>query len=273
MHSLVSLDLNTCHRIAASTTRSINLPNLKKLQLSWINYECLRRLLSCCPSLEELSLSVNEFEKHSVSLTSKKLKRLCMRLAGVSMVDVIIDAPILDELNYSSSSILSMQMLDSVSNVKSLELEAYTTRVSRGRPMKTIIFLNLTHLQLVGCLPLVIEAIGLMVHCPKLEVFVLRLIIFDKMVWNKEVVFVPVEHVKRIELHTSTIVDQFGEEMLNLVTLLLRSAKVLEKLTLYGRRTYFNYLNKPRFYQTLFECVEATSQYQVELLGVYELTS
>ncbi|XP_074287788.1 FBD-associated F-box protein At5g60610-like [Silene latifolia] len=60
MHSLVSLDLNMCHRIASTTTNSINLPNLKKLRLSWINYDCLRRLLSCCPSLEDLSVSIND---------------------------------------------------------------------------------------------------------------------------------------------------------------------------------------------------------------------
>ncbi|XP_074287737.1 putative F-box/FBD/LRR-repeat protein At5g25850 [Silene latifolia] len=174
MHSLVSLDLNMCHRIASSTSYSIILPNLKKLQLSWINYECLRRLLSCCPSLEDLSVSIYESKTHSVSLTSKKLKRLCMRLEGVSIVDVIIDAPILDKLNYSTMSTLSMQMLDSVSNIiKSLELEVYNIGVSRGSK-KRIIFPNLTYIQLSCSWHLVIDTIS-MVHFPKLEVIVLRL--------------------------------------------------------------------------------------------------
>ncbi|XP_074287744.1 putative F-box/FBD/LRR-repeat protein At5g25850 [Silene latifolia] len=275
MHSLVSLELNLCPHIALNAPRYINLPNLKKLILYSINYRSLKALLSCCPSLEYLFLSVNEPKYRLVSLTSKKLKRLCITLEGPDIHDVVIDAPILEKLDYSSKSILSMPMLDKISNVKSLELRVCSTNLGRNLIFKrTFIFPNLTRLQLTMCSPEIFKAIGLMVHCPKLDVFVLRVINPNKMVWNQEAVFVPVEHVKRIELHTGTLFNQFGEEMLNLVTLLLRSAKVLEKLILMacGSLSNYTHLAKNKFYRALYECVEATSRCQVKFLGAYKRT-
>ncbi|XP_074287739.1 FBD-associated F-box protein At2g26860-like [Silene latifolia] len=276
MHSLVSLKLNLCdNRIKSSVPRSIILlPNLKKLTLDWINYGFLKRLLSNCPSLEDLSLSVDKIEERLVSLTSKKLKRLRIALEGFSIRDFIIDAPMLEKLDYYSFTILSMRMLYSISEVKSLKVEV---RIILGRidlgSETTMLFPNLTHLNLVIYSPEIFKEIGLMLHCPKLEVFELRLGSLNNMVWNQEAVFVPVEHVKHIKLDPSTSFDDlFGKGMLDLVGFLLRSAKGLKKLTLTADdNTYRFYLAKPHhFYQALFDCVQATSRCQVELLGVYK---
>ncbi|XP_074287696.1 FBD-associated F-box protein At4g10400-like [Silene latifolia] len=276
MHSLVSLKLNLCdNRIESSVPRSIILlPNLKKLTLDWINYGFLERLLSNCPSLENLSLSVHTIEERLASLKSKKLKRLRIALEGFSINDFIIDAPMLEKLDYYSFSIFSMRMLDSISDVKSLKVEvsASSRRIELGSKT-TMMFPNLSHLNLVIYSPEVFKAIGLMLHCPKLEVFELRLdkiyyYRIRKMVWNKEAVFIPVEHVKHIKLYPSMRFDCIGNELLDLVRFLLRSAKVLKKLTINAYDPHSFYLAKPYFYQTLFECAKATSRCQIELLEV-----
>ncbi|XP_074287735.1 FBD-associated F-box protein At5g60610-like [Silene latifolia] len=274
MHSLISLDLSLCSRITSRAPYSIILPNLKKLRLRYVNYECLRQLLSCCPSLEDLSSSINESMKHLVSLTSKKLKRLCIILKGFSIVDVVIDTPILEELIIYWYPIVSVRTFESISKVRSLELHGSWARLECN-PRNTITYPNLTDLKLVTCSPELFKAIGLMLDCPKLEVFVIYMDTTDsikKMVWDQEAVFGPVEHVKHINLYMNTIVDIFSENIVNIVTLLLRSAKVLEKLTLFGYGPLKNqrYLAIPQFHQTLAECVEATSRCQLELLGAYK---
>ncbi|XP_074287713.1 putative F-box/FBD/LRR-repeat protein At5g25850 [Silene latifolia] len=280
MHSLVSLKLYFYFKeISWSDKLSmILLPNLKKLHLVSSNNGLLEELISRCPSLEDLTLTLirlsRDTQKNSISITSKKLKRLYInqRYRSSSIFKVILDAPILEHYRYVVGSILSMQMLDSILNVKSLALlrQDYCPLKFYNSPKKTV-FPNLSHLTL--SLPFeVYQKIfdEQFLCCPNLKVLKLHLSGHTNMILNEDVKFVLVEQVKRLEMYMNDY--RFSKQTVNLVTWLLRSAKVLEKLVLSSHGPfYYDKSAKSQFYQTLFECVESTSRCQIEFLGDYKL--
>ncbi|XP_074287733.1 putative FBD-associated F-box protein At5g56560 [Silene latifolia] len=280
MNSLLSLTLYFYfEEIAWSDQLSmVLLPNLKKLHLISSNYGLMEELISRCPSLEDLSLILNDDpQKNSISITSKKLKRLYINLhyyyVSLSILNVILDAPILEHYRYVAASILSMQMLDSILNVKSLALCAQPDQLKFYNSPKKTVFPNLSHLTLSLPSKIYLKIFDeQLLCCPNLKVLKLHFIIYNpmEMILNEDVKFVLVEPVKRLEVYMNDY--RFSKQMANLVTWLLRSAKVLEKLVL-SSHDLFSYNNsaKSQFFQTLFECVESTSRCQIELLAGYKL--
>ncbi|XP_074287709.1 putative F-box/FBD/LRR-repeat protein At5g44950 [Silene latifolia] len=281
MHSLLSLTLYFHFKEISWTDQlsMVLLPNLKKLHLVSSNYGLMEELISRCPSLEDLSLILNhDPQKNSISITSKKLKRLYINLhyyyyVSSSILNVILDAPILEHYRYVAGSILSMEMLDSILNVKSLALRAQPDQLKFYNSPKKTVFPNLSHLTLSFPSKIYLKIFDeQLLCCPNLKVLKLHFIIYDprEMILNEDVKFVLLEPVKRLEVYMNDY--QFSKQMANLVIWLLRSAKVLEKLVL-SSHDLFSYSNsaKSQFFQTLFECVESTLRCQIELLGGYKL--
>ncbi|XP_074287719.1 F-box/FBD/LRR-repeat protein At5g22660-like [Silene latifolia] len=281
MHSLLSLTLYISFKEIARSDDQLSMilpPNLKKLHLVSSNYQLLEELISGCPSLEDLSLTldIDQKSKSSISITSEKLKRLYINLYKVSnyycKVIIIIDAPILEHFRYFTRDILSMQMLDSILNVKSLALhvEDYWDRKFNTSPKKTV-FPNLRHLTLSLPWKLYQKMFDeQLLCCPNLKVLKLHFSnYYDEykaMILNEDAKFALVEQVKRLEVYM--IDGKFSKQRLNLLTWLLRSAKVLEKLVLSSNNLWdYNKLAKSQFLETLFECAESTSRCQIQLLG------
>ncbi|XP_074288004.1 F-box/FBD/LRR-repeat protein At5g22660-like [Silene latifolia] len=277
MHSLLSLTLYIAFKEIARSDDQLSMilpPNLKKLHLVSSNYELLEELISRCPSLEDLflTLDIEQKSKSSISITSEKLKRLYITLYNVSAVyycKVIIDAPILEHFRYFTADILSMQMLDSILNVKSLALhvEDYWDRKFYTSPKKTV-FPNLRHLTLSLSWKLYRTMFDeQLLCCPNLKVLKLHFYYdhHSEMILNEDVKFALVEQVKRLEVYM--IDGEFSKQKLNILTWLLRSAKVLEKLVLSSKLGNYNNLEKSQFFENLFECAESTSRCQIELLG------
>ncbi|XP_074287714.1 F-box/FBD/LRR-repeat protein At1g13780-like [Silene latifolia] len=274
---LVTSDTSLSKKIAWTDQLSmVLLPNLKKLHLVSSNYELLEELISRCPSLEDLFLTLNHDPQNIlISITSKKLKRLYINLQRVSSF-ILLDAPILEHFRYVVGSILSMQMLDSILNVKSLALRAENYRPLKfyNSPKKTI-FPNLSHLTLslpFGVYQKIFDE--QLLCCPNLKVLKLHLSGPTNMILNDDVKFELVEQVKCLEVYMTY--GEFSKQLLNLLTWLIKSAKVLEKLLLSShhlRPDYkeFKNLAKSQVYETLFECVESISRCQIEFLGDYKL--
>ncbi|XP_074287721.1 F-box protein At4g09920-like [Silene latifolia] len=280
MHSLLSLTLYFHFKEISWTDQlsMVLLPNLKKLHLVSSNYGLLEELISRCPSLEDLFLTLSHDPPNIlISITSKKLKRLYINLELVSSF-ILLDAPILEHFRYVAGSVLSMQMLDSILNVKSLALRAedYQRQPLKfyNSPKKTV-FPNLSHLTLslpFGVYQKIFDE--QLLCCPNLKVLKLHLSGPTNMILNDDVKFELVEQVKRLEVYMTD--GEFSNQLLNLLTWLIKSAKVLEKLLLSShhlRPDYkeFKNLAKSQVYETLFECVESTSHCQIEFLGDYKL--
>ncbi|XP_074287738.1 FBD-associated F-box protein At5g60610-like [Silene latifolia] len=269
IHSLVTLEMRfySIRDIDWRFPKLIVLPNLKKLYLSELDYADLGRLLGCCQALEDLSLSIDIPQESVVLITSKSLKRLAIKLEGKSIRDVIVDTPILEQLDYCSNSVLSIQMLDSIPNVKSLKLR--TGSPTRFNNFRTTLS-ELIRLEL-SLNSEIFQAIfdQQMMHCPNLEVLVLDFFGYYEITWNQEAMFMLVQQVKHIEL--CAYVDRFSKYGLSLVIWLLRSAPVLKKLVISGYGTLPSDDSLSKFRNIVLKCAENTSCCQIDFLGLYKL--
>ncbi|XP_074287800.1 putative F-box/FBD/LRR-repeat protein At5g25850 [Silene latifolia] len=208
IQSLVSLHLSR----ANSVSHPVVLPNLTELRLDSVNHEFLGRLLSSCPSLEDLSFSLNDKPTGTnplVSISSRTLKRLRITIYKWLVsgdIEVIIDAPTLDYLYFKvNSPLLSMRMIGSISNIKSIELiGSVSMTMIYSSPSKTI-FPFVTKLTLSVSSSKVFEQHMLPYYFPNLELLVLSLIgACDNTMpyndWDIKGRFVLVEYVKHLEL-------------------------------------------------------------------------
>ncbi|XP_074287805.1 putative F-box/FBD/LRR-repeat protein At1g78760 [Silene latifolia] len=264
IHSLVSLHLSSLFFVKDYdwfVSNPIILPNLEKLSLGSVDYGSLGRILSSCPSLVCLCFSLY-VKPISVSISSKSLKRLRITLdmsPVLEDIDVVIDAPILENLTFIANSLfVSMRTFDSIFNLF-------------NSPTK-IVFPNLTNLSLfeINSFDLLMATLKQqMLHCPNLKVLVLHFSTMYDIVWDSKAIFVLVEHVKHLKLIMGTV--RIDQQTLNFVTWLLRSAPVLKKLVINGRGTRPSDDSLSQFRKTLLECAEDTSRCQIKFLGGYKL--
>ncbi|XP_074314648.1 FBD-associated F-box protein At4g13985-like [Silene latifolia] len=276
LNSLLSLDLNLCmDGFCWSIPNSIDLPNLNKLSLILVDYTNLGMLIRSCPSLRDLTFNIHkhrEVKKDSISISSKKLKRLIVYLHGSSILELVIDAPKLEDLNFSSDCLFFDEiMFDSINHVKSLTLVRPSPLLDNYRTTttKTTVFLNMTRLKLALGSFKRIEDLSSMLHCPNLEELVLDVTQIDWMViTQKPKVITLLEHLKRLELQMKTV--RLDQDLLELAAYILRSVPVLEKLILYAKWSYSTKsLAKDQFCRSLFECPRSSPHCQIELLGAY----
>ncbi|XP_074287734.1 FBD-associated F-box protein At4g13985-like [Silene latifolia] len=276
IHSLVSLNLDYIYfeEFDQFVSHPIILPNLKKLKLGVVDYGILEWLLSCCPSIEDLffRIETTPTSNKGPSITSKNLKRLrishFLARGPRDFIEIIIDAPTLEYL-YFSGSFLSMRMFDLIPNVKALDLGGRSTTRLYNSTTK-MIFPSWTHLTLhLGYE--IFKAIfeQKMLHCPNLENLVLQFYgtNFYDFIWEPEAKFGLVEHVKHLELRMTVI--RFNQRTLDLVTWLLGSAPVLEKLVLFANQSYSDDKSKAQFQQGVIEFAEDSSRCQIEFLGAF----
>ncbi|XP_074306284.1 putative F-box/FBD/LRR-repeat protein At1g78760 [Silene latifolia] len=284
IQSLVSLHLSSLLFVKHSNrfvSHPIILPNLEKLSLGSVDYEFLGRILSSCPLLVYLCFSLYVKPKgkiRSVSISSKSLNRLRITTDMSSVlediIDVVINAPILENLSIiaNSSSFVSMRTFDSILNLKSLLLDGGLTTKLFNSPTG-IIFPNLTNLTLfeINSFDLLMATSKQqMLHCPNLKVLVLQFSTMYDIVWDtKAISFVLVEHVNHLKLIMGTV--RIDQQTLNLVTWLLTSAPVLNKLVISGCGTRPSDDSLSKFRKTLLECAEETSRCQIKFLGGYKL--
>ncbi|XP_074287785.1 uncharacterized protein LOC141612936 [Silene latifolia] len=264
INSLVSLHLSSLFFVKDYdwfVSHPIILPNLEKLSLGSVDYGFLGRILSSCPSLVYLCFSLY-VKPISVSISSKSLKRLRTTLDMSSVledIDVVIDAPILENFSFIANSLfVSMRTFDSIFNLF-------------NSPTK-IIFPNLTNLSLfeINSFELLMATLKQqMLHCPNLKVLVLHFSTEYDIVWDTKAIFVLVEHVKHLKLIMGTV--RIDQQTLNFVTWLLTSAPVLKKLVISGRGTRPSDDSLTKFRKTLLECAENTSRCQIKFLGGYKL--
>ncbi|XP_074287794.1 putative F-box/FBD/LRR-repeat protein At5g22670 [Silene latifolia] len=272
IQSLVSLYLSYTKFVSQHPT--IILPNLKRLRLVSVNHGFLGRLLSSCPSLEDLSFSLNDKptgKNSSVSISSKTLKRLSITLdiSRVSGdVEVIIDAQTLDDLYFNVNSPLqSMRMLGLISNLKSIGLAGSVSMTMIYRSPSKTIFPFVTELTLSVSSSEVFEQHMLPYYFPNLERLVLYFCFSYNNDWDIKGRFVLVEYVKHLQLRMDYF--RLNQRTLNFLTWLLTSAPNLEKLFIDGfgsTSTLFNddFLDKDQFYENLLNCAEDTSCCEIE---------